>query len=355
MTAAVKVQIAPVSDEERVARMRAIVGTPDPAYAAFPQAVRKVVFAAHAAHVQPLIEQHWPQSLQERAGKKLHFLTCNLYATSPYTVLFAAQNPPWPIRWARACATKLPLTPVQFSRLAAVTVGATSKVLDASLQRRVVQTAAFIATIDHVYDHFHTDAPPATRAAQMHAVLDGGPVPEGNPQEAGAFRLVRALFEAMQDGLKEDVDRAHFQQVVRKLRAYVDAERDAMMGVPDPAGRAWRMPGVEGTIDGLILPVHHFCNEQTRAWMYDVSLFVQVLDDYLDANKDAGELRPTPVLEGTWDETTLAATWKATVEGIVALARASGIHNEAYLGFVRETYRSMAIETAEAMAGGGAA
>ena len=48
-------------------------------------------------------------------------------------------------------------------------------------------------------------------------------------------------------------------------------------------------------------------------------------------------------------------TWQKTLDGVVELAKASGVDDDSYLAFVRETYRMMAIEVADAMSGGGAA
>ena len=115
------------------------------------------------------------------------------------------------------------------------------------------------------------------------------------------------------------------------------------------------MPGVLGTIEGLVFPVWRFAGDAARSWMYGVSLFVQVMDDWIDLDKDLTELRPTPMTTGFWGERALEDTWRTTLDGIVALAKHSGVDDERYLAFVRESYRFMAIEVAEAMGGGGAA
>ncbi|MBM4280554.1 MAG: hypothetical protein FJ137_07265 [Deltaproteobacteria bacterium] len=341
-----------LTDAERGAVVRRIMGTADPSLAAFPAAVRRVVFSRHARYVQPLIAQHWPESLGERAGRKLRFLTCNLYATAPYTVLFSAPQPPFPVGPARWLGSRLGLSTTSLSRLAGVAVGATAAVLPALTERRILLFAAFIATIDHVYDHCLDGVDPVERGRRMGGLLDGTWTPDATTTHAGAFRLVRALHDEMQAGIDNDDDQRELDRALARLRDYVDAEVKAMTGVPDPSGCCWRMPGVLGTIDGLVFPVWRHAGEQARQWMYDVSLFVQVLDDYLDIVKDRGELRPTPMLTGHWDEATLEAIWSKTLDGIVALAKSSGVTDDNWLAFVRETYRMMALETAEAMGAG---
>lgn len=341
-----------MGDAARVAIVRATLGSVDTSLKPFPDGIRRVVFERHDRFVRPLIEQHWPESLQQRAGQKLRFLTCNLYATAPYTVLFSSPNPPWPVALSRVVGGSLRLGPSVLSGLAGLTARAVARLLPEDTERRILVTAAFIATIDHVYDHCLDEIAPAERGRRMHGLLNGTWSPDETTPYAGAFRLVRALHLAMSEGVVDEEDRVQLQRALTSLHEYIDAEVNAMTGVPDPAARAWRMAGVRGTIDGLIFPVWRFCGEKARQWMYDVSLFVQVLDDFLDAEKDASEIRPTPVLSGVWDEGTLREVWQRTVDGILELAKDSGIVDANWQHLVTETYRMMAIETAEAMGAG---
>jgi hypothetical protein len=80
-----------------------------------------------------------------------------------------------------------------------------------------------------------------------------------------------------------------------------------MLGEPDPRGLGHRLAGVEGTIDGLLFPVADG-GEGPRRWMYDVSLFVQIMDDWLDAEADAALDRSTPVVTGEWTFADVEAT-----------------------------------------------
>ena len=341
-----------MTDAERVAIVRETIGPVDEKLRPFLAGIRQVVFQRHDRYVRPLIEKHWPESLNDRAGIKLRFLTCNLYASSPYAVLFSAPNPPWPVAVSRLVGGRLSLSPWLLSSLAGLTARAVGNVLPEATERRILVTAAFIATIDHVYDHCFDGVDPQERGRRMHGLLDGTWLPEDDVPFSGAFRLVRALYEAFTSGIDNDEDQRQLDRALASLREYIDAEVKAMTGVEDPSGRCWRMAGVRGTIDGLISPVARLCGEIARTWMYDVSLFVQVLDDFLDAADDWDDIRPTPVLTGDWDATTLKEMWQKTVDGTMELARDSGIHDDNWLNLVRETYRLMALETAEAMGAG---
>ena len=123
-----------------------------------------------------------------------------------------------------------------------------------------------------------------------------------------------------------------------------------MNGEPDPLGLGHHLAGIEGGIDALLFPVVKFTGEGARRWMYDVSMFMQVMDDYLDFELDAVSNRSTPVVTGDWTFTDVESTWRKTLGGIEALVRAAGFTSPRYVRFVREAYVLMMLEVMEAMA-----
>jgi hypothetical protein len=141
-----------------------------------------------------------------------------------------------------------------------------------------------------------------------------------------------------------------FERAMEHVTGWIRAEVRAMCGEPDPTGLGHRLAGVEGTIEGLLFPVARYADEGTRAWMVDVSLFVQVLDDWFDYEVDARSDRATPVTTGAWTFADVAATWRRTTAGIEALVRASGLSSPRYVRFVREAYVLMMHEVMVAMA-----
>lgn len=341
-------------EAERLRILRALMGEKDHGIAAFPEAIRTITFRDHDRWVKPLYEAHWPDALLGRTDRKLRFLTCNLYATAPYTVLFSSARPPLAVRALRGLGVAIGLSPASMARWAGQATRLCAALLDDDTRRRIVQIASFIAAVDHIFDHCMQGVAPEERGRRMRALIDGGWTPEDSVAHAGAFRFLRALYLEMSAGI-EGADAEVYAIATNRLREFFDAEVKAMTGVHDATGLEWRMPGVLGTIEGLVFPVWRFAGEPARTWMYGVSLFVQVMDDWIDLEKDLAEVRPTPMTTGFWDERALEETWRTTLDGIVALAKASGVDDERYLTFVRETYRFMAIEVAEAMGGGGAA
>ncbi|HEY4222634.1 MAG TPA: class 1 isoprenoid biosynthesis enzyme, partial [Myxococcota bacterium] len=337
-----------------IAAVRAAMGTPDQSVRAFPEAIRVVTRRNHARWVKPLYQRYWPEALEGKTARKLGFLAMDLYATAPYTVLFSSPNPPFLVGALRSFGTMLGFEPPALSRWAGRSVALLSRTLSDDTHRRIVQIAAFIAAVDHVFDHCMDGAPGVERGQRMRGVLDGSWTAPDGMKDAGAFRFLRALFVEMSAGMSAE-DQQVYDVGVQRLHEYVDAEVKAMTGVPDPSGCCWRMAGVLGTIEGLFSPVWKYAGPQAREWMYSCSLFVQVMDDYLDWEKDALDIRPTPIITGFWTVETVKETFDKTLDGVVALAKASGTDDDSYLKFVKETYRMMAIEVADAMSGGGAA
>ena len=123
-----------------------------------------------------------------------------------------------------------------------------------------------------------------------------------------------------------------------------------MKGEPDPEGLGHRRAGVEGGIDGLLLPIVRYAGEGARTWMYDVSMYMQIMDDWLDAEIDAASQRSTPVLDGRWTFADVERSWARTVRGLEALVRAAGLRSPHYLRFVGEAYVFMMREVVDAMA-----
>jgi hypothetical protein len=239
--------------------------------------------------------------------------------------------------------------PATLAKVGARSVSWLGAVFPDVLQRRILMTGMFIATIDHVFDHCMGDLFPAERERRMKGLLDGSWQPD-TPQ----LKLVRALQLGMMDGHTE-AERKAFQPVLDRVVEWVESEVKGMTGVEDPEGLCWRTAGVLGTIDGLVFPVLKYAGEGAREWMYGVSLFCQIMDDWIDYEKDRRDIRATPVLLGRWTIETVRQQFAATSRGIQELARASGLKSEAYLAFVRDSYQLMAHEVMEAMVKGTAA
>jgi hypothetical protein len=326
----------------RVAAVRALVGTPDRGVRHLAAGIRAVAHRHFDLHVAPLVARHWPGLPGLPFHDKLRIGACDLYASAPYTALLCSPRAPLLVRAVAGAGTRLPLP---FPALALAGRGALEllgRFAYAPMHRRIVLVAAFIVVVDHVFDHVLTE-PPEERGRHLTAVVDGR-VDATTPELA----LTRALAAAMGEGLAGE-ERATFERAMEQVRAWIRAEVLALAGEPDPRGMGHRLAGVEGTIDGLLFPVARWVGPGARAWMVDVSLFVQVVDDWLDAEADLASGRATPVLAGAWGLADVERTWRRTLAGLDALVRDAGLGSARYARFVREAYVLMMAEVLEAM------
>jgi hypothetical protein len=319
------------------------MGRPDDSVRPFADAIRAVSRRSFDRHVMPLVRAHWPSMVGTAFAEKLRIGACDLYASGPYTAFFCAPDRPPLVRAVTAVGDALPLPPWALARLAGVTVRALGRLAYADQHRRIALVAAFIVVVDHALDHVMTDAP-AERGARLSAVLEGEA-----PPDHPCLALARALRVAMAQDLDRRDQRA-FDAAMTQVYGWVDAEVRAMRGEPDPEGLGHRRAGVEGTIDGLLFPVVRFGARGARPWMIDVSMFVQLMDDWLDIDDDARSDRDTPMVTGAWTFGDVARGWRDTLAGVESLARSAGMRSPRYHHFLREAYALMMVDVMEAMA-----
>jgi hypothetical protein len=338
-----------VAEELRLQQLRDVLGPVNEEVRPFTEAIRALAFARWDDTLVPIIQRTWPAMLHEPAVRKLKFLACNLYATAPFTVLFCSPRRPLVVDVPVRLGQLLRLQPRTLAKLGARATSWLGDTFPPAVQRRIAVTAMFIATVDHVFDHCMGALFPQERERRIKGVLDGSYDADTPP-----LRLLRALVLAMQEDLDAG-ERAEFQGVLRRVAEWVESEVKGMTGVEDPDGLCWRLAGVLGTIDGLVFPVLGYAGEGAREWMYGVSLFCQIMDDWIDADRDRQDVRATPVLTGRWTIETVRDQFDVTVQGIQDLARSSGLTSDRYLAFVRDAYQLMAHEVMDAMVKGTAA
>ncbi len=334
-----------LSRDERIGQLRALIGKADPSVTQLTVGIREVTARHYNRFVMPLIRQHWPAMLHDPFAVKMRLAACDLYASAPYTVLFCAPKRPMSVALITGLGNRLILPNAVLALASRAALNVLGRVALADQHRRIILIASFIAVIDHAFDHCMDDRP-QERGRKLRALLDGSWEPDTPP-----LRLTRAIQVEMERGLAP-TERAPYEQAVRRLKDWVDSEVAGMSGVADTTGLGHRLAGIQGTIDGLLFPVHRYAGEGARPWMYEVSLFIQMMDDYIDIETDIEDGRLTPVISGEWTLGHIARTWHNTVDGIEALTRAGGHTAPHYVRFIREAYVLMLGEVLEGMASG---
>lgn len=323
--------------------LRALIGTADPSVRPFTRGIRATARRHFKLHIVPRIAEHWPALFKDRFHEKLQIGACDLYASAPYTALFCAPRRPLLVRAVTDLGNALPVPTSVLAQLGRGAMSALGRFAYPAAHRRIILIASFIVVVDHVFDHCMNE-PPEERERKLLRILRGEERPT-TPELA----LTASFATAMAEGL-EPHERAAFDAAMDRVYAWIHAEVRAMLGEPDPTGLGHRLAGIEGTIDGLLFPVVQYGGEGARKWMYDVSLFVQIADDWLDYELDLASDRSTPVITGDWTFRDLEASWQRSVTGLSRLVESAGLTSPRYVRFVRAAYVLMMGDVLEAMA-----
>jgi hypothetical protein len=327
---------------DRAARITALMGVGDPRAAHLARGIRDTARLHHQRHVVPIVLQTWPDVIGTPFGEKLRIGACDLYASAPYMALFCGRHRPALVRVVTALGNGLPIPPRLLGLIGRVAMVAIGRLAYDDEHRRIALVSAFIVVVDHVFDHCMTEAPEA-RGRRLEAIIAGRERPD-TPELA----LTQGLALAMAAGLDGETRRT-FDAAMAQVYEWIRAEVRGQLGVPDPLGFGHRRAGVEGTIAGLLFPVARFADDDVRSWMVDVSMYVQIMDDYLDLDADRAAGRETPATLGQWTSADVAAAWERTTRGLEDLVRRSGLGSPRYTRFIRDAYVLMMVEVVQAM------
>jgi hypothetical protein len=310
-----------------------IVGAPDPANAALAEALRRETYRYWDRYVEPLIEAHWPQVRQTPFYPKFKIGALEVYAPAPYTVAVISRRRPRALRAFNSLCRllRLPRT--------AVVTGVKMllpRFTSWALRRenpRIVRMGAFIALADEAFDHHLGHVPIDERPAILRAVLErreAGPNP--------AFRLLRAIVDSLYEGTDE-AEAEELRLALDGAARWGEAEARRARGEPDPDGLAHRKVGILTGIDGLAWTVRRHISQGEHDWMYAVSEFIQILDDWVDALKDHREGTWTPVHDGRWDADTIREHYAHTTKMVGQVVRANGERYDAVVELAKDAYR----------------
>ncbi len=330
--------------QERVEQVLNLMGEADASVLHMIKGIRSHTHRIYDRWIVPLVRETWPELLQDHPfGRKLRIGTCDLYAAAPYTVLmFAPERPPF-FRMLTGIANGLPLPFPLLGLAGRAGLWCLSRMPQyQTAHRRITLIGAFVVVIDHVFDHC-LDDPPEERGRKVKALINQELTPTTPP-----LKLAAALREAMEEGL-EPHEEAPFADAMQTLYRWVEAEVKGLLGLEDPTGYGHRLPGVEGVIDGLLVGVRRYVNDACRNWMVDVSIYIQMIDDWIDLEGDLEDNRRTLVVTGDWTFTEITEGWNKTVRGIENLTRAAGLTSPHYVEFIRTAYVFMLRELVDRM------
>ncbi len=153
---------------------------------------------------------------------------------------------------------------------------------------------------------------------------------------------VHALGEAVRRAARDADDRAHLARVVDDVEAWADCEVQNLLGVPDPHGVSHRTIGITASMDLLGWAVSPYAGPKEHQFLYRIAELGQMVDDWLDVDKDRAQGRDTPATAGIWDLATMASTLAAAEAVLHELADDAG---EPALSKPGSAFRGLLVKT----------
>lgn len=199
--------------------------------------------------------------------------------------------------------------------------------------RRVALMGALILVLDEALDDGLMELPPGERPDALWAVVQGQRA-VGQDVLGAADGLCRAVRAECRDG----EDRARLAVVFEATRRWAREETDNLLGVPDPLGFCHRRIGITTSMDMVAWGVGDVVGDVERAFLYDVAELGQMVDDWLDCEKDGRAGRVTPAILGKWTLQGIGESFARTQAMLKQMTEAGGETYPPYVELVRRTY-----------------
>ncbi|MFH1807356.1 MAG: hypothetical protein ABIJ09_01325 [Pseudomonadota bacterium] len=315
----------------------------------FVQALRRETARDWERHVEPLIELHWPQVRSTPFYAKFKIGAQQVYAPAPYTVMLLSRRRPVMLRLLLGLCAGLHLGGAFIARALCLLVPLYARLFMTVESRRIALMAAFIAAVDEAFDHHLEHLPAVERPGVLRAILEGTAEPSSPP-----LKLVQALRMAMNEGTSVE-EAAELSQAIEGCCRWGEAEMRRALRQHDTEGLCHRGEGIRNGINGLAWTVRRYISEVEWQWMFDVSCFIQMLDDWVDLEKDLADDVWTPVADGIWNLDTIRDSFERTSRTVVDIARAHGEPYDPYLSLIEEGYREQVRDLLQNMVRGVAA
>ncbi len=209
------------------------------------------------------------------------------------------------------------------------------RVLEAAACRRAALVSAWILVLDEALDEGLDDVDLDDRPAVLSAAMRGSLPATTTPE----LRAVHAVGTAIRRTVRDDDDAADLARVVDDVERWARCEVDNLMGIPDPHGVSHRTIGITASMDLLGWAVSRRAGPKEHQFLYRVAELGQMVDDWLDVDKDRAQGRDTPATAGVWNIETMAATY-AAAEGLLhELADDAGEPVGAFRRLLHRTFR----------------
>ena len=181
------------------------------------------------------------------------------------------------------------------------------RVLERAACHRAALVSAWILVLDEALDEGLNNIPLAQRPDVLVATMRGF-----LPDDATAeLRAVHVLGAAIRGTVKDAADQTHLARVLDDVEAWACGEVKNLLGEPDPHGVSHRTIGITASMDLLGWAVRNYAASVEHQFLYRVAELGQMVDDWLDLDKDLAQGRITPATTGVWNPDTMGACYAA--------------------------------------------
>jgi hypothetical protein len=274
-----------------------------------------------ATEVLPCLEAVWPDVRTTSFCKKLE-AGFTLYCGIGLSALVCGARRPWPIVMVSRVVRALRCSVAQVATMGGLALPWLFRRVEARACRRVALTSAWILVLDEALDDEdgHSHMSPAQRHEHLLAAMHGTVDVNASP----ALRGTHALAAALRATCTDDADEAHLRSVFADVVAWANAEVANVTRASAADDVTHRHVGITASMNLLGWAVRPRAGAQEHAFLYGVATLGQMMDDYLDIDKDLSQGRPTPATVGVWNLDTMNHTLADTAAILAGLSAAAG-------------------------------
>ncbi len=269
----------------------------DPTQPTFRTVLVREVDRLFARVVLPVVRTAWPDVVDSAFMRKWRG-GFELYCGLGLSTLVCSAHRPALVHQTSRLLARIGAAEATVVDVASVVLPVLFRVQERAACERTALGAAWILVLDEALDDGLPGLSLDERAAVMRAVLRG----IAPTNASGSVRAAIALGAALREQCRSDDDRHAFEALLTAADAWIEGEVGCSRGSPDPDGSAWRMAGVTSSMDMLLWSVGHRAGPREREFLYRIAEVGQIVDDWLDIEKDEAQGRTTPAITGVWSD-----------------------------------------------------
>lgn len=320
---------------ERSRRLRdvvAIIGTPNGNEPKFTPVLNGLVDYGWHTHVVPVLRARWPEVFTLPFLHKLRegFHT---YAPLGLSAIVCSRTRPLLLRAACTVFRQVRMTDARMAALGMAVMPWWYRVALHREMRGVALMSALILLLDEALDDNMGSVPLRDRPRELRRVMDGE-----RRHLTGVLAAVDGVCSAVRAECQNEKDREALKQVFDATSQWAEGEVANLAGERDPTGMCHRRIGITASMDLVAWGIRPFMGELERDWMYLIAELGQMVDDWVDVEKDASNGRVTPVMTGKWTLEGIATCWVTSQRMLLTMAAEGGERYAPYIELIRRTF-----------------